>query len=362
MQIVFFGLSLTSSWGNGHATTYRGLLRGLRRRGHDLVFFEHDQEWYAAHRDLPNPEHVQLRLYSEWSAIRTVALRTARAADAVIIGSYFPDAIPLFDDLLGHTRAPVCFYDIDTPITLRQLGKGGCPYVRADQIPAFDLYLSFTGGPILRELSSIWRARRVQPLYCACDESDYSGARRPSHPPVALSYMGTFAPDRQAKFQRLMLEPARRLPHLAFQVAGPLYPQTQSWPGNLGYRSHLAPGGHASFYAASRFTLNLTRQAMVEAGFSPSVRLFEAAASGTPILSDPWPGLDNFFHPGEDIVVVADTASLIHCLQHLSDAEAAALGAAAQANVLSAHTSLHRAMTLERYLESLAAPGTRPPA
>lgn len=357
MRLVFFGLTITSSWGNGHATTYRGLLRALQQRGHQIEFFERDTEWYASHRDLPAPPQARLRLYCRWEDIRHAALTSAAAADAVIVGSYFPDAIPLLDALLGRGAARVCFYDIDTPLTLERLRKGACAYLRQDHIPGLDLYLSFTGGPVLRELQTEWGARRARPLYCSCDEQIYRGASRPPRPPVALSYMGTFAPDRQAKLERLLLEPARRLPDFCFQLAGSMYPKTPPWPANLSHHPHLPPSRHPQFYAASRFTLNLTRQAMVEAGYSPSVRLFEAAVIGTPILTDPWPGLTEFFQPGEEILVVASTAEVIQVLEGFSEKQAARIGHAAQARALGAHTSSHRAAALESYLGEIGTSG-----
>ncbi|MGH9394203.1 MAG: CgeB family protein [Terriglobales bacterium] len=356
MHLVFFGLSLTSSWGNGHATTYRGLLAGLRQQGHSSEFFERDVEWYARHRDLPNPPQARLRLYRDWSACRSQALASARAADAVIVGSYFPDAIAALDELLG-ARIPVCFYDIDTPVTLDLLRTGRCTYLRADQMAGVDLYLSFTGGPVLEEIQQRWGARLVRPLYCACDERAYQRARRPPRPPLALSFMGTYAPDRHAKFQRLLVAPARLLPQRQFQVAGSMYPGTDGWPPNVRFTPHLAPEEHAAFYAASAFTLNLTRQAMVEAGYSPSVRLFEAAAAATPIISDPWPGLERFFQPGRDLLVASETTALVEQLLETSPRQAAAMGLSAQERVLTAHTCRHRARELECYLDEVRQPG-----
>lgn len=356
MRLVFFGLSITSSWGNGHATTYRGLLRGLGLLGHRLHFFERDVEWYAHHRDLPAPPGVELTLYSDWPAVRARALAAARDSDAVLVGSYFPDAIPLLDDLLGRSGPLVCFYDIDTPITLAQLRRGQCAYLRADQIPACDLYLSFTGGPVLRELQRLWGARRVQPLYCACDESSYQHVRRPVRPPHSLTFLGTFAPDRQAKLQRLLLEPARRLPDRRFRIAGSMYPDVAHWPVNCTYDAHLPPPRHAAFYAASRFTLNLTRQAMVEAGYSPSVRLFEAAAAATPIITDPWPGLAEFFTPHREILVAGEGETVVKILTQLSAAEGQCLGQAAQERVLAHHTCRQRAAELEAYLQAAGQP------
>jgi len=350
MRLVFFGLSITSSWGNGHATTYRGLVRGLHRLGHQVVFFERDVEWYARHRDLPQPPHVELCLYSDWAEVQARALRAARECDAVVVGSYFPDAITVLDRLLGRSGPPIAFYDIDTPITLEKLRAGQCSYLRADQIPACDLYLSFTGGPVLIELEQTWGTRVVRPLYCACDESSYRALRRPSRPPVALSFLGTYAPDRQLKLERLLLEPARRLPQMQFRVAGSMFPDVAGWPPNLHYLPHLPPQDHPKFYATSRFTLNLTRQAMVEAGYSPSVRLFEAAAAATPILTDPWPGLGEFFQAGSEVLVTAQIQDVVEALTTLSPRDAENIGAAAQARVLAHHTCTQRAAELESYL------------
>ncbi|MGH9416336.1 MAG: CgeB family protein [Terriglobales bacterium] len=356
MHLAIFGLTITSSWGNGHATTYRGLCEGMRRGGHTIEFFERDVAWYARHRDLPEPSAVRLSLYREWAEFRSEALRRARAADAVMVGSYFPDAIPLLEALLGHTGPPVCFYDIDTPITLATMRRQRCQYLRPDLIPALDLYLSFTGGPILAELRARWGARRVRPLYCACDERAYRRGRRPRRPQHALTFLGTYAPDRTPKLQRLLLAPARLLPAERFQVAGSMYPDVKSWPANVRYSAHLAPDEHPGFYCESRFTLNLTRQAMVEAGYSPSVRLFEAAAAATPIITDRWPGLTDFFEPGRDILVADDTHDVTAVLHECSERQAEQIGRAAQDRVLSAHTCQQRALELEGYLQELARP------
>ncbi|HXR97377.1 MAG TPA: glycosyltransferase [Terriglobales bacterium] len=356
MKFCFFGLSLTSSWGNGHATTYRGLLAALRRLGHQIDFFERDVEWYAARRDLPQPPQARLHLYREWSDIAATALAMGQGADAVVVGSYFPDSVALLDKLLVQRAAPVCFYDIDTPITLDDLRRQRCRYLRAEHIPEFDLYLSFTGGPVLEELQSRWKARRVRTLYCACDELSYlrTSKRASSVPAVAkLSFMGTYAPDRQAKLQTLFLEPARLLPQHHFAMAGSMYPAPCNWPENVRYQSHLAPGSHAAFYSASEFTLNLTRQAMVEAGYSPSIRLFEAASCGTAVISDPWPGLDEFFEPGAEILVANDSDAVVDILSHATPADAERIGNAARERVLSAHTSRHRAVSLLSYFDEI---------
>lgn len=351
MRWIFFGLSLSSSWGNGHATTYRGLLRGLNSLGHQVEFFEKDVPWYAAHRDLPSPREANLHLYGQWSVIRPAALALIVQADAVVVGSYFPDAVPLLDELLAIPHPPLAFYDIDTPVTLESLAKGNCDYLRRDHIGQVDLYLSFTGGPVLHELKIRWNARAAAPLFCACDPGDYPPCALGRPRPVLLSYMGTFAPDRQSKLQRYLVESARRLPRARFALAGSMYPDLNSLPPNLHYRHHLPPGDHASFYQHSRFTLNLTRQAMVEAGYSPSVRLFEAACTATPVISDPWPGLEEFFVPGREIFVAEDTQEVVQILQSTSIRHARLVGAAARRRVLAHHTGRQRAREIVSYFD-----------
>lgn len=353
MRWVFFGLSLSSSWGNGHATTYRGLLRGLKGLGHQIVFFEKDVPWYASHRDLPHPQEAELYLYQDWPAIRPFALARIAVADAVVVGSYFPDAVELLNELLAAGHPPLAFYDIDTPVTLETLNAGSCEYLRREHLGQVDLYLSFTGGPVLHELVQHWGARAVAPLYCACDPGDYASQAGRHHRPVLLNYMGTFSPDRQGKLQRYFLEPARRMPVAHFALAGPMYPDVHVWPHNVHYCQHLAPDQHAAFYQSSRFTLNLTRQAMVEAGYSPSVRLFEAACAASPVISDPWPGLEDFFEPGREIFVAEDACEIMHLLQSTSAAEARLVGIAARRRMLAYHTGSQRAAELACYFDQL---------
>ncbi len=355
MDFVFFGLSITSSWGNGHASTYRGLLRALHRRGHRLTFFERNVEWYASNRDLPEATFAAIRPYADWAEVRDAAFAAVHDADAVIVGSFFPDAIRLLDAALGHTRAQVCFYDIDTPITVQGLRAGRCSYLRADQIPALDLYLSFAGGPLLDDVRNLWGARRAAPLYCSCEPNVVQQAgNRPAAQEVDLSYMGTFTPDRQAKLRRLFMTPAQRLPEARFRIAGPLFPDVGDWPRNVGYQYHLSPREHCSFYRSSRFTLNLTRQAMAEAGYSPSVRLFEAAACGVPIITDHWPGMSDFFDPGTEILTASNADEVVEYVTNFSPAHRDLIAAAAWNRLRDQHTPAHRALTLERYLGELS--------
>jgi len=353
LRIVIFGLSITSSWGNGHATTFRALVRALHARGHRVVFFERDAEWYANNRDLPNPEFCELRLYAAWEDVRTEATRELNACDVALVGSYFPDGVAAIDCMLASNTPVKAFYDIDTPITISHLRESGeTSYLRKDQIPGFDLYFSFTGGPMLREIEQIFGAHRAVPLYCSFDPREYRQYPVNKRFACDLSYMGTYAPDRQPKLEELLCEPARRVPEARFLVAGPQYPKVLRWPRNVRRIVHLNPRWHGRFYSSSRLTLNITRRDMVVAGYSPSVRLFEAAACAATLVSDHWPGLDHFFEPGREILLPTSADDVVRYLRDLSDEELRSIGRRAQERVLAAHTSSHRAAEFERAVEA----------
>jgi len=346
MRLVVLGLSLSSSWGNGHATTYRALLRAFAGRGHEVLFLERDVPWYAEHRDLSDPGYCRLELYSDLSGLRRWEGEIA-AADAVIVGSFVPDGVAVARWVRAFSRGVVAFYDIDTPVTLAQLEAGSCPYLSREGVGGFDLYLSFTGGPTLQRLEREFGARTARALYCSVDESAYRPLERRKR--WDLSYLGTYSDDRQPVLERLLIEPARRAPHLRFCVAGPQYPQDLEWPANVERIAHVGPADHPAFYAESRFTLNVTRADMIAAGFSPSVRLFEAGACGAPLISDQWAGIESLFEPGRDIVLADGPEDTLRALA-MSEADREALAAAGRARILAEHTAGHRAAELECHL------------
>jgi spore maturation protein CgeB len=350
MQIVIIGLSITSSWGNGHATTYRSLMRALCARGHEVLFLERDVPWYAQQRDLPQPPYGRTVLYQSLIELRSYADAVA-AADLVIIGSYVPEGRAVIDWALNLAGGATAFYDIDTPVTLARLADGEHEYLAPRQIPRFDLYLSFTGGPTLSMLEQRYGAARARPLYCSVDPEHYFP--EPVEPCWDLGYMGTYSDDRQPALETLLLAPARQRSDLRMVVAGSQYPPTIEWPPNVELIEHLAPGEHRSFYNRQRYTLNLTRAAMVRSGYAPSVRLFEAAACATAIISDPWAGLEEFFSPGSEILIAHSPAEVRSYLEELSEDTRHALGACARARVLAKHSSAQRAMTLESYVDEL---------
>jgi len=348
VKIVICGLSITSSWGNGHATTYRALTRALRARGHDIVFFEKDVEWYGSNRDMPEPPFCRVHLYEQWQDVLNLLRWELADADVAMVGSFFPDGIKAIDAMLESAAGVKTFYDIDTPITVSKLGAGDAEYLRRDQIPGFDAYFSFTGGPMLHELQSRFGARRAVPLYCSFDPDRYGWREPDPRYECDLSYMGTYAPDRQAKLEELLCEPAKALMNNSFLLAGPQYPAGTPWPKNVRRIIHLEPVFHPYFYSSSLFTLNLTRNEMVAAGYSPSVRIFEAAGCGSAIISDMWPGTEMFFTPNEEILLAQSSADVIRYMKEVSPAEARKIGLRAQERVIAEHSATKRAIEFEQ--------------
>jgi len=352
MKIVIFGLSITSSWGNGHATTFRALTSALEKRGHEIVFFERDVEWYASNRDMPEPPFCQVVLYQTWTEALPQVRKELRDCDVAMVGSYCPDGVAAIDAMFESPAAVKTFYDIDTPITVAKLRVGDVEYLRRRQVPGFDVYFSFTGGPTLRELEQDFGAQRAVPLYCSFDPEKYRFAPVRKQFACDFSYMGTFAADRQPKIETMFCEPARQLPNRTFLLAGPQYPEEIRWPENVKRIVHVDPQAHASFYSSSRFTLNVTRNEMVRAGYSPSVRLFEAAACGTTIVSDDWPGLSMFLTPGKEILVPRSAADVVSYIRDMDEHEIRAIGRKAQERVLKEHAAEQRAIEFERHVAS----------
>lgn len=354
MKLVVLGLSLSSSWGNGHATTFRALLSAFAARGHEVLFLERDVPWYARHRDLPCPDFCDLRYYASLAELDRWAGEIA-GADAVMVGSFVPDGVAVGRMVQQTARGVACFYDIDTPVTLARLARGDCDYLSADLIPGYDIYFSFTGGPTLDRLESAFGSPRARALYCSVDVTRYRPLAGPKK--WDLTYLGTYSDDRQPTLDRLLIAAARACPDRRFAVAGPQYPASIDWPANVDRIEHLPPADHAAFYSASRFTLNVTRADMIAAGWSPSVRLFEAGACATPIISDRWPGIEDLFEPGRAIILADSTADVIAALGR----DAAMLGEHARAAVLKTHSSQCRAAQLEADLADAAPrPAPRP--
>lgn len=349
LDIVILGLSITSSWGNGHATTYRGLVRELAAQGHRVTFLERDVPWYGgAHRDQPEPQGCRTILYAGLDELFETHAGLVRDADAVIVGSYVPDGREVGAWAQATAKGLVAFYDIDTPVTLAALENGGTAYLAADQIPGYGLYLSFTGGPTLTRLEREFGSPMARALYCSADPDIYRPDEQAER--WALGYLGTYSIDRQPTLDKLLLKVAEALPERKFVVAGPQYPGDIVWPRNVERIEHLPPGEHRGFYTTQTFTLNVTRADMIRAGWSPSVRLFEAAACAAPIISDHWEGLDELFRPGREILIAHSTDDVVKALTEMTPESIRALGLRARTRVLAAHTAAHRAEELATHL------------
>jgi len=350
LKITIFGLTLSSSWGNGHATPYRAIIRALDRQGHQVVFYEKDVDYYAKRRDFSQWRHCDLVLYGQWADVRRQAMDDAAGSDAVIVASYCLDGARISDEVLDLWRPVRVFYDLDTPVTLSNLRRGDLDYLCRDQIAQFDLYLSFTGGRILDELEATWGAHRARPLHGCVDPDMYPRVQKSDEFRCDLSYMGTYAADRQEKLDALFLEPAQRLSDQAFTLAGSLYPYEWSWPENVRKFEHIAPANHPAFYSSSRATLNITRGEMARSGYCPAGRFFEAASCGAAIITDNWDGLSSFFTLDEEILPVSTADDVMAALQ-LPDSELSAMAARARQRTLDEHTGVHRAQELLHWIE-----------
>lgn len=349
LDIVFLGLSITSSWGNTHAPIYRGLLRELARRGHRVLFLERDLPWYATRRDLPRPPYGRTELYCSLDELRERFGQAVAGADVVVIGSFVPDGCAVAVWVLEAAGGVVAFYDIDTPVTLSRLVRGVHEYISPQLVPRFDLYLSLVAGPTLARLEREYGARRAVALHSAVDPDEYhpTGAE-----PVAdLGYLGSYTADRQVALDRFLVVPARHMPDRRFLLAGPGHPPGVEWPANLKHIDrHLPPREQADFYRGLRYSLNLTRSDMIGTGFAPSRRVLEAAACGTPVVTDRWPGLDSFFRPGREILVVESSDEIEAILRDIGDEERRAIGERARQVVLERHSTAQRAAELERVI------------
>lgn len=348
LTIVFLGLSITSSWGNGHATTFRSLIKGLKKHGHDIYFLERDVPWYSSQRDMPESTDCKIYLYRSFDDLKNRFFSLIEKADCVIVGSYVPEGVIVGRWVQFAAKGVTAFYDIDTPVTLAKLDRRDYEYISPDLIPGFDLYLSFTGGPTLQYIEKKLGSPKAKALFCSFDPDKYYPQTMDKR--WDLGYMGTYSADRQPALEELLIKVARRLPHRNFVVAGPMYPADIQWPVNVERIEHLAPETHREFYNSQLFTLNLTRSDMKMRGYSPSVRLFEAAGCAVPVISDSWEGLDSIFFVGKEILVAQDTDDVVHILDNTTKKMRERLGLNAFIKVQSRHTAEHRAEQLEKLI------------
>lgn len=347
MRIVIFGLSITSSWANGHASTFRSLVHGLTTLGHDVTFLERDLPGHAANRDLPKPRYARACVYSSLPAAKKKFAKEMRDADLTIVGSCVPEGVAIGEWVTENARGATAFYDLDTPITLAKLERRDHDYISRRLIPRYNLYLSFTGGPTLRRIERQYGAPVARALYGSADTKHYFPEA--AKPKFDLGYMGSYSTDRQPLLDEFLLEPAHRWTCSRMIVGGAKYPAHVVWPANVKHLEYVPADEHRTFYCTQRFTLNLTRHEMRVAGFSASARLFEAAACGTPVISDEWEGLETFFRIGTEILTTRSAERTLEYLREIPEGDRMTIGARARDRVLKEHTAIHRARQLEKY-------------
>lgn len=349
MKFVVFGLSISSAWGNGHATLLRGLFRALHARGHEIHFFERDVPYYAANRDAFSFSYVHLHLYSEWTEVLLLAKRELAGADVGMVTSYCADGAAACRLVLDANLPRGIFYDMDTPVTLSRLERGEpVPYLPPGGLADFDLVLSYTGGRALDDLRDKLSARNASALYGWVDPDAYYRVPSERRFTADLSYLGTYSQDRQEAFEALFLSAAQKLRDARFVVGGAMYRDVKSWPSNVQHFEHVPPPEHRGFYSSSPITLNVTRASMAAMGYCPSGRLFEASACGTVVLSDWWEGLDTFFTPGEEILISRTADETIAALT----LDLAEMAKRARQRTLDCHTAGARADTLLQLVEA----------
>jgi spore maturation protein CgeB len=352
MKIVIFGLSVSSSWGNGHATIWRALCAALVRRKHFITFFERDTPYYARHRDLTQLPGGRLIIYQDWREVALLAAQVLRQSDVGMVTSFCPDGIEASDLVLQCAPPITAFYDLDTPVTLNAIDQGlFLSYLPHGGLSGFDVVFSYTGGRAIKRLAEVLGARNVIPLYGSVDPRMHYPVIPVDEYRCDLSYLGTYASDRQDLLRSLFVEPARRLSSMRFLLGGPLYPASFPWTDNIFYRQHVSPPEHPGFYCSSRLTLSITRKPMAESGYCPSGRLFEAAACGVPILSDRWEGIEQFFEPGREIIIAAGTDDVCEAL-HLDTHKLSSVALRARERTLAEHTADHRALEMEHAFEN----------
>jgi len=365
LKITIFGLTVSSTWGNGHATFYRAILRALARLGHSVTFYERDQSQFARHRDLPESEEFGVRLYARWDAVRHAAVEEAKHSDVVLLGSHVPEGARIADAILALREPLRVFYEWDTPGTLERLTYGGLEYLRALQLPDFDLILSRTGGSSLSALEMDYGARMALPLFPCVDPEQFF--RLPARPQLRceLSYVDGYSLEKQVQLESMVIAAAKQRPSWKFLLAGPPRPAGLAWPKrgqggskfpkNVRRVESMTREDRPALYSSSRLTLNLSGKAAAEWGFCPSSQLFEAAACGTPLLTTGFAGLESFFEPGVELLVAADAVDVIAGMER-SDASLASMARRAHERTLDEHTGYHRALAMVAAFEQARAP------
>jgi spore maturation protein CgeB len=355
MKIAFYGSSLLSSYWNGAATYYRGLLSDLARRGYSITFYEPDAFDRQKHRDIEPPEWAEVKVYpATEEAMRGVVAEAAKA-DVVVKAS----GVGVFDNELlegivaaSRPDAIRIFWDVDAPATLAELRESpDHPLHRV--MPALDLVLTYGGGPPVVAAYEGFGARRCIPVYNACDPSTHHPVPADERFKADLSFLGNRLPDREARVEQFFLEPAARLPNRSFLIGGNGW-ETKGMPSNVRHIGHVYTRDHNAFNTSPLAVLNIARDSMATTGYSPATRVFEAAGAGACLITDAWVGLELFLKEGEEVLVARDGKDVADHVEALTAERARAIGDAARARIMAEHTYTRRGAEVDAILREEA--------
>ena len=351
MHIAFYGSSLLSSYWNGAATYYRGLLQALAAHGHDITFYEPDAFDRQAHRDIDPPNWAHVVVYpATLAAVHDVAAEAARA-DVVVKAS----GVGVFDDeLLDATMdaarpgAVRIFWDVDAPATLAaSRADPGCTLRR--RLADLDYVLTYGGGPPVVAAYHALGARACIPIYNALDPLTHFPTPPDPAYTVDLAFLANRLPDREARVEEFFLAPAASLPASHFILGGSGW-GGKAMPSNVACLGHVPTALHNVFNSSPRAILNVARDSMAAVGFSPATRLFEVAGAAACLITDAWEGIEHFLTPNHEVLVARDGADVIEHLRTLTPARAREIGAAARARCIAEHTYARRAAQVHAIL------------
>ncbi len=357
MRIAFFGSSLVSSYWNGAATYYRGIIRALAERGHQITFFEPDAYGRQEHRDLDDPSWATVVVYEATESAALYALCQARGFDLIVKAS----GVGVFDSLLEQyvlsLKNPsnlIAFWDVDAPATLDRVNSDPLDPFRA-LIPGFDIVFTYGGGDAVTNAYKDLGARLCVPVYNALDASTHYPVPIDPRFDADLGFLGNRLPDRETRVDEFFLKPAAMLPGMRFLLGGAGWGDKAMTP-NVKYFDHVFTRDHNAFNSTPRAVINISRESMARYGYSPATRVFEAAGAAACIITDKWLGIELFLEPGKEILVASDGEEVIQILLALTPDRAREIGKAAQDRVLAHHTYAQRAIQVEKVLEAGATP------
>jgi spore maturation protein CgeB len=352
MKVAFFGSSLVSSYWNGAATYYRGLLKALAALGHAITFYEPDAYERQQHRDISDPEWARVVVYpATLESMQRCLDEAARHSDVLVKASGVGVLDAELETTLPELARPgmiTIYWDVDAPATLDALEKDPLHHLRR-MIPRYDLVLTYGGGEPVVNAYGRFGARHCEPIYNALDaETHHPVAAEPAFA-CELGFLGNRLPDREARVEEFFLRPAAALPTMSFLLGGSGW-ERKTMPGNVRAIGHVGTAEHNAFFCSGTATLNVNRASMARYGFSPPTRIFEAAGAGACIISDSWAGIEQFLEPGAEILVAENADAVVKILRELDAAKRERLARSARKRILSHHTYAHRARQVNELL------------